>query len=137
MAGATILNSLDSQTAAAEAIEYRRGLTNYLDATLGYLHEGNGLSAQRDGATAQLWLTRAFFDDRLALGIGVGAYAAIHHDESGDNEGGGDGILAGLVSISASYRLAQHWLARVTWNRVMTRDSRDTDVILGGVGYRF
>jgi hypothetical protein len=53
MAGATILNSLESQTSAAEAIEYRRGLTPYLDATLGYLHEGNGLSARRDGATAQ------------------------------------------------------------------------------------
>ncbi|WP_157874822.1 hypothetical protein [Paraburkholderia atlantica] len=26
---------------------------------------------------------------------------------------------------------------RVTWNRVMTRYSRDTDVILGGIGYRF
>jgi hypothetical protein len=53
MAGATILNSLESQTSAAEAIEYRRGLTPYLDATLGYLHEGNGLSARRDGATAR------------------------------------------------------------------------------------
>lgn len=58
MAGTTILSSLDSQSSVAEAIEYRRGLTNYLDATIGYLHEGNGLSARRDGATVQLWLTR-------------------------------------------------------------------------------
>jgi hypothetical protein len=84
MAGVTILNSLQSQTSAAESIEYRRGLTNYLDATIGYLHEGNGLAARRDGATAQLWLTRAFFDDRLALGVGLGAYAAIHHGDSDD-----------------------------------------------------
>src|ERR1700744_1849023 len=34
MAGTTILNSLESQTSWAEAIEYRRGLTNYLDATI-------------------------------------------------------------------------------------------------------
>jgi hypothetical protein len=26
---------------------------------------------------------------------------------------------------------------RATWNRVVTRYSRDTDVLLGGVGYRF
>jgi hypothetical protein len=52
MAGASILNSFDSQTSAAEAIEYRRGLTNYLDATLGYLHEGNGGTSRRDGVTA-------------------------------------------------------------------------------------
>jgi hypothetical protein len=137
MAGATILNSLDSQTAAAQAIEYRRGLTNYLDATLGYLHEGSGLSARRDGATAQLWLTRAFLNDHFSLGIGVGAYAAIHHGDSNGNRDTGDGILSGLVSMSASYRIARHWSARVTWNRVMTRYSRDTDVILAGVGYRF
>jgi hypothetical protein len=137
MAGVTILNSLDSQTAAAQAIEYRRGLTNYLDATLGYLHEGSSLSARRDGATAQLWLTRAFFDERLTLGIGAGAYAAIHHGNSDDDNGSGDGVLSGLVSMSASYRVTRHWSARLTWNRVMTRYSRDTDVILAGVGYRF
>jgi hypothetical protein len=137
MAGATILNSLDSQTSAAEAIEYRRGLTPYLDATLGYLHEGNGLSARRDGMTAQLWLTRAFFDERFALGIGAGAYAAIHHGDANDMRDTGDGILSGLLSITASYRVTPRWSARLTWNRVMTRYSRDTDVILGGIGYRF
>jgi hypothetical protein len=41
------------------------------------------------------------------------------------------------VSISASYRVTQHWSARVTWNRVITRNSRDADVILAGIGYRF
>lgn len=137
MAGETILNSLDSQTSAAESIEYRRGLTHYLDASIGYLHEGNGLSARRDGGTAQLWLTRAFLDDRLTLGFGAGVYAAIHHGDNTDDRNTGDGILSGLVSASASYRFTQHWAARVTWNRVVTRYSRDTDVILGGIGYRF
>ncbi|OLL27734.1 hypothetical protein BTH42_31490 [Burkholderia sp. SRS-W-2-2016] len=137
MAGATILNSLDSQTSAAGAIEYRRGLTPYLDATLGYLHEGSGLSARRDGATAQLWLTRAFFDESLAIGVGAGAYVAIHHGDDSDNRPSGDGVLSGLLSITASYRVTRNWSARLTWNRVMTRYSRDTDVILGGIGYRF
>lgn len=137
MAGETILNSLDSQTSVAEAIEYRRGITHFLDATIGYLHEGNGLTARRDGGTAQLWLTRAFFNDRLTLGAGAGLYAAIHHGSDGDARTTGDGILSALVSVSASYRFTPHWAARVTWNRVMTRYSRDTDVILGGIGYRF
>lgn len=137
MAGATILNSPDSQTAAAEAIEYRRGLNSFLDLTIGCLHEGNGVSGRRDGATAQIWLTRAFFDDHLTLGLGGGIYAAIHRDESSEESGNGDGIISGLVSVSASYRLTQRWSARLTWNRVMTRYSRDTDVILAGIGFRF
>jgi outer membrane scaffolding protein for murein synthesis (MipA/OmpV family) len=49
----------------------------------------------------------------------------------------GDGILSALVSISASYRITHNWSARVTWNRVVTRYSHDTDVILCGIGYRF
>jgi hypothetical protein len=137
MAGETILNSLRSQASAAESIEYRRGLWHFVDATVGYLHEGNGITARRDGATAQLWLTRAFFDDRLTLGFGAGGYAAIHHGKNPDERDTGDGVLSGLVSVSASWRFTQHWAARVTWNRVVTRYSRDTDVILGGIGYRF
>jgi hypothetical protein len=33
--------------------------------------------------------------------------------------------------------MTQRWSPRVTGNRVMTRYSRDTDVILGGIGYGF
>ncbi|OBR46185.1 hypothetical protein A6456_37630 [Paraburkholderia tropica] len=138
MAGASILNSLNSQTSVAEAIEYRRGLTNYLDFTLGYLHESSSESLRRHGVTAQLWLTRTFFGDSLTLGIGAGGYAAVQHDSPNDSDNArGDGILSGLVSISASYRFTQHWAARVMWNRVVTRYSRDTDVFLTGIGYRF
>jgi hypothetical protein len=137
MAGQTILNSLESQTSVAEAIEYRRGINSFLDATLGYLHEGGGLLARRDGMTAQLWLTRAFLNERLTLGIGAGAYAAIHHGDHSDDRSTGDGVLSGIISLSASYRVTPRWSARVTWNRVMTRYSRDTDVLLGGIGYRF
>jgi hypothetical protein len=136
-AGRTILNSPESQTSTAAAIEYRRGLTHWLDGTLGYLHESGGLKARRDGLTAQLWLTRAFLDDQLTLGFGAGGYAAIHHGNDPDERSTGDGILSGLVSVSASYRFTQHWAARFTWNRVVTRYSRDTDVLMGGIGYRF
>jgi hypothetical protein len=138
MAGATILNRLDTQTAAAGAIEYRRGLNSFLDATIGYLHEGgNSVQGRRDGATAQIWLTRAFFNGHLALGVGAGAYVAIYRGDNPGQNGTGDGVLAGLVSVTASYRLSKAWSARLTWNRVMTSYNRDTDVILGGIGYRF
>lgn len=135
--GQTILNSPGSETSIAEAIEYRRGLTPWLDATIGYLHEGRGVGTRRNGLTAQLWLTRAFLNDKLTLGIGAGAYAAVDRPSNPNGDGTGDGILSGIVSISGSYRLTDHWSARLTWNRVVTRYSRDTDVILGGIGYRF
>lgn len=137
LAGETILNSPGSPSSAAEAIEYRHGLGRFTDVTLGYLHEGHHNSARRDGVTLQLWLTRAFLDDRLTLGAGAGGYAALHHGEDASNRQSGDGILSGIVSLSMSYRMTRHWTGRIVWNRVVTRYSRDTDVLLAGVGYRF
>ncbi|MDR5751940.1 MULTISPECIES: hypothetical protein [unclassified Caballeronia] len=137
--GQTIVNSNESQTSFAAALEYRRGLMKYLDWTVGYLHEGNADLVRRDGLTTQLWATRAFFDDRLTLGLGAGVYFAVKQrsntDVTGDNDT--DDRFAGIVSMSASYRLGQRWTTRVTWNRIVTRYNRDTDVIVAGVGYRF
>jgi hypothetical protein len=137
--GQTVVNSNESQTSLAAALEYRRGLAKYLDWTIGYLHEGNTDLVRRDGLTTQLWATRAFFEDRLTLGLGAGVYFAIRQrsntDVTGDNDT--DDRFAGIVSMSASYRLGQHWTTRVTWNRIVTRYNRDADVILAGVGYRF
>ncbi|WP_260854210.1 porin family protein [Paraburkholderia sp. BCC1886] len=135
--GDTIVNSTGSPSALSGALEYRRGLMKYLDVTLGYLHEGNHAVARRDGLTSQLWATRAFFDDRFTLGLGVGAYYALRENENGDDNSSGMRKLSGLVTMAASYRLGEHWDARVEWNRVVTRYDRDSDVIFAGLGYRF
>jgi hypothetical protein len=137
MLGETILNSSRSPSALGGSVEYRRGVLNYVDWTATYLYEGSKKSIRRNGVATQLWLTRAFFDERLTLGIGAGAYVAIDERSVPGKESPTDGRLAGLISISASYRLSQHWSTRITWNRVMTHYNRDTDVIQAGVGYRF
>jgi hypothetical protein len=137
MLGATILNSYGSETALAESVEYRRGLWRYVDVTASYIHEGGHVQSRRDGAAAQLWLTRAFFDERLTLSAGIGPYVAITQNDDLPQNRNGDGRLSGLLSVSASYRLGRHWLTRVTWNRIVTRYDRDTDLIEAGVGLRF
>jgi hypothetical protein len=135
--GQAVVNSNRSGTALAEAIDYRLGLTKYMDLTVGYLHEGDKHIARRDGITAQLWATRAFFSDTFTLGVGAGTYYALKENEDSATSGPGKGEFSGLISISASYRLGRHWTTRVTWNRVVTHYNRDTDVLMGGVGYRF
>jgi len=45
--------------------------------------------------------------------------------------------LAGIVTLTGSYRIHRHWDVRTSWNRIVTDYNRDTDIILGGVGYRF
>jgi hypothetical protein len=135
--GKTIVNSTSSPSALGGAIEYRRGLAKYLDVTLGYLHEGSSKVARRDGVTSQLWATRAFLNDKVTLGLGLGAYYAINENENSESPGPGAGKFSGLVTIAGAYRLTDHWEARIAWNRVVTRYDRDSDVIFGGVGYRW
>ncbi|CAG4889642.1 hypothetical protein R52603_01000 [Paraburkholderia saeva] len=137
MLGATILNSNDSESALAESVEYRRGVWRYVDVTASWIHEGGHDQSRRDGAAAQIWATRAFFDDRLTLGAGIGPYVSITQNDDLPENRTGDGRISWLASVSASYRLSQHWLTRVTWNRIVTRYDRDTDVIQAGVGLRF
>jgi hypothetical protein len=137
MLGQTILNSYASETSVAESVEYRRGLWRYVDVTVSYIHEGGHVQSRRDGVAAQLWATRAFFDDRLTLAAGAGPYIAITQNDDLPQNRTGDGRVAGLVSVSASYRFGERWLARATWNRVVTRYDRDTDLIEAGIGLRF
>ncbi len=137
MLGRTILNSLDSESNLAESIEYRRGLWHYLDFTATYLHEGGHVQSRRDGVAAQLWATRAFFNDKLTLGVGAGPYLSITQNDDLPQNRTGDGRFAGLVSVSASYRMTDRWLARVTWNRMVTHYDRDADIIEAGIGMRF
>jgi hypothetical protein len=135
--GKTILNSDSSESANAGSLEYRRGLWHYVDITASYIHEGGHVQSRRDGVAAQLWATRAFFDDRLTLSAGAGPYVAITQNDGLPSNRSGDGRISGLVAVSASYRLGAHWLARVTWNRIVTRYDRDTDLVEAGVGLRF
>ncbi|WP_235025559.1 hypothetical protein [Caballeronia terrestris] len=137
MVGKTILNSGSSESATAGSLEYRRGVWRYADVTASYIHEGSENQSRRDGVAVQLWATRAFFDDRLTLSAGVGPYVAITQNDDLPQNRTGDGRISALVSVSASYRLGQHWLTRATWNRVVTRYNRDTDLIEAGVGWRF
>jgi hypothetical protein len=50
-----------------------------------------------------------------------------------DQRDTGDGILSGFISASAEYRVKHRWSTRVTWNRMVTRYSRNNDVILSGI----
>jgi len=135
--GLTIVNTFDSQTSAAKAIEYRRGLGRYVSGSVSLINEGENTALRRNGVAAQLWLERAFFNDKLTMGLGAGPYYAIDLSEHGRNAPDAPSRWSGLLTMSASYRINQHWHARASWNRTVTGYDRDTDIFLLGVGYRF
>ena len=137
MLGETILNSRSSPSTLGGSLEYRRGLTRSIDWTATWLYEGAKQGVRRNGIASELWLTRAFLNDKVTLSAGAGAYVTVDQHNRAVEPNAGGGRLSGIVSISASYRISDRWLTRVTWNRVVTRYDRDTDVIQAGLGYRF
>jgi hypothetical protein len=134
-AGRTITNSFKSEHSTSFSIEYRRRLWRYLDWTVAWLYEGDTRLVRRDGLVSQFWAVRDFLDDRVSLGFGAGAYFSIDR-QAGHNQYD-DRIISAIVTLTGSYRLAPHWSLRTSWNRIVTNYDRDTDVILGGISYRF
>jgi hypothetical protein len=136
LGGETIVNIPGSGQSTAVALEYRRGLWRYLEWTAGVLYEGKSDLIDRYGLTTQLWLAKKFFDDRLALGAGFGGYFALDQRRGG-NVQGSEVFICQIASITGSYRLSEHWDVRGTFDRIITNYDRDSDIFLGGIGYRF
>jgi hypothetical protein len=130
--GQTIVNSFDSQRSFAAALEYRRRLSRHIDWTVGGLYEGDNRLIRRDGVITQLWATQDLAEGMFNVGAGAGAYF-----DAGHYKNPGSKFASGILTLTGSYRMTDHWALRVSWNRLVTSYDRDTDVILGGVGYRF
>ncbi|HJV36192.1 hypothetical protein [Geomonas sp.] len=135
MGGQAVVNIPEANgKSAAVNLEYRRGIWRYLTWTVGWLYEGSNDLTERYGGTTQLWLEKEFLDDSITLGAGFGAYSGWDQRRSPKYS---KGFIAELVSMSGSFRLGQHWDVRATWDRTITSYDRDSDIFLGGIGYRF
>lgn len=134
--GQTIVNSRDSENATSWMVEYRRSLGRHFDWTIGWLDEGNPGPLRRDGLLTQLWLVRPFFDDRLTLGIGAGPYVALDKLRKPESGGDDDLAVAGMITISVAYQFRPPWIIHISWSRIVTNYDRDSDVLLGGLGFR-
>jgi len=132
LGGETVVNIPGDGHSTALALEYRRGLWKYIEWTVGALYEGKSSLIDRYGLTTQLWLAKPFLNDHIALGIGIGPYFAFDRRLDTRRE-----RIPVIFSTTGSYRVSKDWLVRATWDRVITTYDRDTDIFLGGVGYRF
>lgn len=132
LGGRSIVNSYESQRAWAKGIEYRRAFSPLVNGSIALLDEGDGKLTRRRGVATQGWIEPSFYDEKATLGVGLGPYLA-----TDDHRPGREWVLAGIVSLTASYRFGDSWLARATFSRVASGYHRDTDLVLLGLGYRF
>ena len=130
--GETVVNIPGDGRSGAIALEYRRGLWKYLEWTAGALYEGRSSLVDRYGLITQLWLAKNFLDDRISMGIGGGPYISI------DRRNDINRVRFPIIfSTTGSYKISQDWDIRATWDRIITTYNRDSDIFLGGLGYRF
>ena len=130
-AGQTVVNSFESESNAAYAVEYRHALGPVARVSAMWMKEGDARLIRRDGVIAQGWLEPSFSDDRWTMGLGLGAYFAVDRYREEPRH------VSPLVATTLSYNLSRRWTARLNWYRVISNYDRDSDVFLAGVGYRF
>ena len=134
--GQSVVNTFLSEKALAYALEYRRGLAPHLDWTVTAIYEGDPTIIRRNGLATQLWAVNTFFNESVFVGAGIGPYLFIDHKHPVTGQKI-PATFAPLVSLTFGKRLTEHWVARVTWDRVITSNSRDSDIFLIGLGYRW
>ncbi len=136
--GQTTVNSAHDEQSFANSVEYRYAFFHYIDGTLAWLNEGHNAVMRRYGILPQLWLERDFLQQRLYLGLGVGPYLVRTHvyGYGSDLPRSFDTIHA-VVSLNAQYFFAHRWFVNALWHRILTRQNRDSDVFLFGLGLKF
>ncbi len=135
--GQSVVNTFFSQKARAFAGEYRRGIIPHLDWTGTLIYEGDPQIIRRSGVATQLWAVNTFFNDRIAVGAGVGPYFYLDHKHPTTLAQKIPGAIAPLASLTVSTRLSEHWIVRLVFDRVMSNYNRDADIFLLGFGYRW
>jgi hypothetical protein len=135
-AGQAIVNSFESERAAAYGIEYRDTVTQNMEWSVTALNEGRIGLVQRKGVAGQLWLLRPF-TDRTVLELGGGGYLMRDRINRLDATEESKTHLVPIVTIGMRYRLSPDWRAQLSWSRVITDYHRDSDVLLLGLGKVF
>jgi hypothetical protein len=135
--GQSIVNTFLSQKAIAYAGEYRRGIIPHIDWTASAIYEGDPQIIRRSGVATQLWAVNTFFNDRIAVGAGLGPYVFLDHKHPVNAGRKNPAAVAPLASLTVSARLSEHWLVRLVFDRVTTSYNRDADIFLLGFGYHW
>jgi hypothetical protein len=131
------VNTLFSESARAYAGEYRRGVFPHVDWTAAAIYEGDPKIIRRSGIATQLWFVNTFFNNRIAVGGGLGPYIYIDHKHPRDPSQKIPAAIAPLASLTFSVRLSESCIMRLIFDRVVTSYNRDADIILLGLGYRW
>ena len=132
-----MVNSFNDEHRLASGIEFRKGFAKYGDWSLSWINEGSLLSISRNGFAGEAWLVDDYLNHHLMFGIGTGPFFLLDPDQQPETKENSLRDVAGIVTLTTAWRWNDHWLTRVSWDRVIRSVTHDADIFLIGVGYRW
>jgi hypothetical protein len=124
------------ESSAVWAFEYLHPLNENIAASFSWLNEGHVPGHHRDGQSIQIWGRTNVLDRRLSLAAGIGPYRYFDTVAAAD---GGYANLHGwgtVGSLAATYYTDSRWLYQMRFNRIVARNSFDTNALMFGLGYQ-
>ncbi len=129
--GESVSNNAANDRGTAWSVEYRRVFGERYAWSVAYLNEGHKPNLKRDGIAGGLWAVTE--TNGWSLSAGAGAYASFATRTDG-NTHTNQHRLNGLVGATVGRRFIDYSL-RLSWQRIVTGNSTDTDNFLLGVGF--
>lgn len=129
--GESVDNGATNDRDTAWSVEYRRVFRDRFAWSVTYLNEGHKPNLKRDGVAGGLWALAE--SNGWSLSAGAGAYASFATRTDGGTHAN-QHRLNGLVGATVGRRFVDGTL-RLSWLRVLTGNSTDSDNFLLGVGF--
>jgi hypothetical protein len=131
--GARIVNSFQSESGSAEALDLRFRFSRHVLASATLVTGQETSLNWTDGLALQLWLEQAL-GEHVRAGVGAGAFivggdSSLRSESSPEN-------LSSALSVTLAYIFTPRWLGRLTWTRLGTGDDHDCDLLYAGAGYQ-
>jgi hypothetical protein len=122
-----VMNSTQAeQSSYSWQVDYRQNFHRNFAASIAYLNEGHVTGHHRDGTAWQAWGRLPFFDHRVAVSLGLGAY---YFFDTQPRPGGDTANVHGtapISSLSATGYLSNRWFYRMMVNHVRPADEMKT-----------
>jgi hypothetical protein len=138
----TILGGVLPKTSFARSsltwqVDYRQDLYRNFAGSIAYINEGHVPGHHRDGTAWEAWGRLPFFQDRLSISLGLGAY---YFYDTQPLPGGDTANIHGtapIYSFSATGYLSDRWFYRLMLNRISPAHEIQVNTMTVGAGFWF
>ena len=118
-------------------VDYRQDFYRNFAASIAYINEGHVPGHHRDGTAWEAWARLPFFQDRVALSLGLGAYYFFDTQPLPGGDTANVHGTAPIYSLSGTGYLSNRWFYRVMLNRITPNHEFNVTTATVGAGFWF